>query len=447
MGKPAARLGDMTAHGGSIVVGCPTVLIGGKPAARVGDMHTCPMQTPAVPPIPHVGGPILPPGVPTVLIGNMPAACVGDMATCVGPPDTILPPGCPTVLIGAGGGGGGGGGMAKAGAKAPVSAVKAGVGQDAGESDSDADDEPEEGHFLKVRVVDKGGFPVSGIKYRLKDPDGKVTDGTVYGSIKRTGVKEGDYDITLSAIQDARWGAKEAAIGEKVKMTVTAAGIEDGEAAALKIYIKDASFADHLFETITTEVQGDKVEDEWELQIDQDLIERQDQKSTRGYSAPYYFFVAEIAGMQKRSGLLKFKDWMEINLEDDDGTRLGDQKYRVFLPNGEVREGTLDSDGYAKVENIPPGRVEVEFPELYDDEEDEAGSEESTEAGSESQSSSAAGGGGTQSPSGAAGSPSQTPSSSSGTQSPAGGSGTTSQSPPAGSASQSRGDGSSTQGR
>lgn len=28
-GKPAARMGDTTAHGGSIVVGCPTVLIGG----------------------------------------------------------------------------------------------------------------------------------------------------------------------------------------------------------------------------------------------------------------------------------------------------------------------------------------------------------------------------------------------------------------------------------
>jgi hypothetical protein len=27
-GAPAARLGDMTAHGGAIVVGCPTVLIG-----------------------------------------------------------------------------------------------------------------------------------------------------------------------------------------------------------------------------------------------------------------------------------------------------------------------------------------------------------------------------------------------------------------------------------
>lgn len=27
-GKPVARMGDTTAHGGSIVVGCPTVLIG-----------------------------------------------------------------------------------------------------------------------------------------------------------------------------------------------------------------------------------------------------------------------------------------------------------------------------------------------------------------------------------------------------------------------------------
>lgn len=68
-------------------------------AARVGDMHTCPMQTPGVPPIPHVGGPILPSGPPTVLIGNMPAATLGCMCTCVGPPDSIIK-GSATVLIG-----------------------------------------------------------------------------------------------------------------------------------------------------------------------------------------------------------------------------------------------------------------------------------------------------------------------------------------------------------
>lgn len=96
---PAARMGDPTAHGGSIVVGAPNVLIGGQPAARVGDMHVCPMATPGTPPIPHVGGPILPPGSPTVLIAGMPAARMGDMALCVGPPDAIIM-GFPTVIIG-----------------------------------------------------------------------------------------------------------------------------------------------------------------------------------------------------------------------------------------------------------------------------------------------------------------------------------------------------------
>ena len=71
----------------------------GKPAARAGDMHVCPMVTPAVPPVPHVGGPVLPPGCPTVLIGMMPAARATDMCTCVGPPDVIAL-GSPTVLIG-----------------------------------------------------------------------------------------------------------------------------------------------------------------------------------------------------------------------------------------------------------------------------------------------------------------------------------------------------------
>ena len=68
------------------------------PAARLTDMHTCPMQTPGTPPIPHVGGPIIGPGAPTVLIGKLPASVLGDSATCVGPPDTIVK-GSATVMI------------------------------------------------------------------------------------------------------------------------------------------------------------------------------------------------------------------------------------------------------------------------------------------------------------------------------------------------------------
>ncbi|MBU0914119.1 MAG: PAAR domain-containing protein [Gammaproteobacteria bacterium] len=68
------------------------------PAARLTDFHACPMVTPGLPPIPHVGGPISGPGAPTVLIGKLPAAKVGDMAVCVGPPDSIVK-GSSTVMI------------------------------------------------------------------------------------------------------------------------------------------------------------------------------------------------------------------------------------------------------------------------------------------------------------------------------------------------------------
>jgi uncharacterized Zn-binding protein involved in type VI secretion len=68
------------------------------PASRITDMHTCPMVTPGLPPIPHVGGPIIGPCVPNVLIGGLPAAVMGDMCVCVGPPDSIVK-GSATVLI------------------------------------------------------------------------------------------------------------------------------------------------------------------------------------------------------------------------------------------------------------------------------------------------------------------------------------------------------------
>jgi uncharacterized Zn-binding protein involved in type VI secretion len=92
---PAARMGDVTAHGGAILSGAPNVLIAGLPAAALGDMHTCPIADPT----PHVGGPVLGPGVPTVLICGRPAAVMGNQLTCVGVPDVIVS-GAPTVLIG-----------------------------------------------------------------------------------------------------------------------------------------------------------------------------------------------------------------------------------------------------------------------------------------------------------------------------------------------------------
>jgi uncharacterized Zn-binding protein involved in type VI secretion len=80
---PAARIDDTTMHGGTIVEGCDSVLIGRSPAARLGDYHECPMSDPDGQA--HVGGPIVT-ASETVIIGGMPAARVGDECACEGPP-------------------------------------------------------------------------------------------------------------------------------------------------------------------------------------------------------------------------------------------------------------------------------------------------------------------------------------------------------------------------
>ena len=171
MGKPAARLGDMTAHGGSIILGFPTVLIGGMPAARIGDMHVCPMLTPGVPPIPHVGGPVSL-GSTGVLIGGMPAARMGDMLVCVGPPDTIAM-GCPTVLIGemSPGGGGGGGAGSPGVAAAKSSAITA----LSGNVEATTKDE----HWIEFEMLDKVGNAVTGVHYKLTDTDNKESKAVI----------------------------------------------------------------------------------------------------------------------------------------------------------------------------------------------------------------------------------------------------------------------------
>lgn len=93
---PAARAGDVTAHGTPLTGGGSSdVIIGGQPAWRaMTDVHTCPVTTG---PVPHVGGPVTM-GSSTVLINGAPAARQGDAIVENGPPNTIAM-GEPTVII------------------------------------------------------------------------------------------------------------------------------------------------------------------------------------------------------------------------------------------------------------------------------------------------------------------------------------------------------------
>lgn len=88
----AARVGDVTTHGGTIVgPGVATVLIAGMPAAVVGDMHVC-----SLPPTGHqpTASPFTS-GSATVLIGGVPAVRTTDSCAC----GAMAAVGAPTVTV------------------------------------------------------------------------------------------------------------------------------------------------------------------------------------------------------------------------------------------------------------------------------------------------------------------------------------------------------------
>ena len=58
-----------------------------------------------------------------------------------------------------------------------------------------------------------------------------------------------------------------------------------------------------------------------------------------------------------------FKDWIEIRLKSADGKPKPDEKYKITFADGTERDGNLDGEGVARIEDIPPGPYRVDFPD------------------------------------------------------------------------------------
>ena len=154
----------------------------------------------------------------------MPAARMGDMATCTGPPDSIIL-GCMTVMIGAAGSGSGsGGGAGSSGAaSAKVSAKSATTGSPEATT--------KEKNWIEYKLVDKAGNAVSGIDYKLTDTEKKESFSKVKtdGRITRDALKEGNAELILKKLFNAKWSKELVKPGDKVELNVESEGLDDGE--------------------------------------------------------------------------------------------------------------------------------------------------------------------------------------------------------------------------
>lgn len=166
-------------------------------------------------------------------------------------------------------------------------------------------------------------------------------------------------------LSNMKWSKKEARRGDIVKLSADAKNVRPHTEVTLVIYEYDRDSAHDRITELPAEVIDEKIETEWEYEYHEDTDEiptdEEMQKYGRNYNPPEYFFTIKLNnveyGRQQESGLLTFKDWIEIRLLN----YTGNESYILHLPDGSEKRGSFKSDGTAKEEDIPPGTCTIEI--------------------------------------------------------------------------------------
>ena len=174
----------------------------------------------------------------------------------------------------------------------------------------------------------------------------------------------------IPRVKNMKWSAKEAKRGDILTLSANVENVRDNTEVKLVIYEFDQDGAHDRITELPAIVKSGKIEVNWEYEYHEDTdeipTEEELKKYGKHYNPPEYFFTVKIGekefGKNQESGLLEFKDWIEIQLTDLNEAPIPDEEYILHLPDGSERKGKLDSNGYAKEEDVSPGRCTVEFP-------------------------------------------------------------------------------------
>jgi len=180
-------------------------------------------------------------------------------------------------------------------------------------------------------------------------------------------------------VSNMSWSADQARRGDRLTLSADVDRVENGTEATVVIYEYDHDSAHDKIAELPTEIRDGRMEVVWEYEYHEDTDELPTQEELEEYGSSYnppeYFFTIKIGelefGTDQESGLLTFKDFLVIELVDSRGNVVGNQDYEVTLPDGSTREGTLDDQGRARLEDIPPGRCRVTYPGRVPEHEEE----------------------------------------------------------------------------
>jgi len=169
-----------------------------------------------------------------------------------------------------------------------------------------------------------------------------------------------------------RWGVDEACRGDIVTLSADTSGLRDHFDVTITIFEYDEARGSERVVELPGRVMDGHVEVTWEFGYFDDTAQIAGQQELDDYADRYaypeYYFTVTYEGTafgtERESGMLRFNDWQEITLVNEDGSPAANERYILHLANGEQREGSTDREGYAREEHLPPGPTRIEFPDV-----------------------------------------------------------------------------------
>lgn len=248
------------------------------------------------------------------------------------------------------------------------------------------------GSPIKITGKSDGGTKLGKISDEIKNnkyvgefdvPGDAEIDDMIYFEVKlsKNGLSGESNRIPVLppvVVSDMKWSANEAHRGDLLTLSAKVQGCDDGDEGTITIYEYDR---DNIHDRITkfpVKVQENKIEAIWEYEYHEDTdeipSEEELQEYGKSYNPPEYFFVIEIDGQkfgeEQESGLLTFKDSIDIQMTDESGVPLADADYTLTLADGSERKGKLGADGRLRMDDVPPGGFQLHVCESTEEDDD-----------------------------------------------------------------------------
>lgn len=169
-------------------------------------------------------------------------------------------------------------------------------------------------------------------------------------------------------VREIGWDRREVRRGDEVMIRCEfESGVEEGESVMVCIYEHNPNSVDIKVIGIPTVIKDNKIEMKWRFDYqgstEEICTEEELKPYGKSYHNPDFYFMVIVDGIKvgenKESGLMRFRDSIDICVKDFEGRIIADMDCRVVFADGSRGEYRTDENGRLLIADISPGQLKV----------------------------------------------------------------------------------------